>query len=133
MSTVSVRLGRSGDDPHLLGLWALLALRDLKLDSLPVIQRLVAVHLDRGEVDEYVLPSVDRDEAVALLAVEPLDGALCHGALPHFDGAGSRDPRPERSLVGAAASAGPGGVSDDNGRTRTLHEDAGLRTPPKGI
>src|SRR5206468_6526174 len=44
--------------------------------------RLVAVHLDSREVDEHVLPAVDGDEAVTLLGVEPLDGALCHGALP---------------------------------------------------
>ena len=73
-----------GEDPNLLGLGTLLTLCDLELHTLTVFQRLVAVHLDRGEVDENVLSSVDRDEAVALLAVEPLDGALClcHGALP---------------------------------------------------
>src|SRR5205085_5886240 len=59
------------------------------------------VHLDRREVDEHVLPPVDRDEAVALLAVEPLHGALCHGALPHFHGAEPADPRPHRE-AGAA-------------------------------
>src|SRR5215813_4845515 len=75
-------LADSGDQADLLRLRALLALRDLKLHALTVFQRLVAVHLDRGEVDEHVLPPVDRDETVALLAVEPLDGALCHGALP---------------------------------------------------
>src|ERR1700742_2153503 len=94
-------LADSGDQADLLRLWALLTLRDLELDALTVFQRLVAVHLDRGEVDEDVLPPVDRDEAIALLAVEPLDGALCHGALPHFDGAGSADPRPHRG-AGAA-------------------------------
>src|SRR5437764_5698856 len=72
----------SGDDAYLLRLRALLALRDFELDALPVLERLVAVHLDRREVDEHVLPPVDRDESVALLAVEPLHGALCHGALP---------------------------------------------------
>ena len=73
------RWARSGqsDDVDLLGLRPLLALGDLELDARPIVQRLVAVHVDRGEVDEYVLPTVDRDEAVALLAVEPLDGALC--------------------------------------------------------
>ena len=38
----------------------------------------VAVHLDRGVVDEHILPTVYRDEAVALVGVEPLHGALCH-------------------------------------------------------
>src|SRR2546421_4746355 len=94
----------SGDDAYLLRLRALLALRDFELDALPVLERLVAVHLDRGEVDEPVLPPVDRDEAVALLAVEPLHGALCHGALPHFDGAGSAAPRPHPGAGAAATS-----------------------------
>src|SRR5258705_1325940 len=75
-------LADSGDQADLLRLRALLTLRDLELDALPVFQRLVAVHLDRGEVDEHVLSPVDRDEAIALLAVEPLHAALCHGALP---------------------------------------------------
>src|SRR5262252_6519576 len=69
--SVQVRVGL--DDTDLLGLWALLALGDLELDPCPVIEGLVAVHVDRGEVDEHVLPTVDRDKAVALLAVEPLD------------------------------------------------------------
>src|SRR2546423_14906453 len=92
----------SGDDAYLLRLRALLALRDFELDALPVLERLVAVHLDRREVDEHVLPPVDRDEAVALLAVEPLHGALCHGALPHFDvlGLPTTEPHP-----GAGAAA----------------------------
>src|SRR6185369_8333514 len=72
-----LRASKSGDESDLLSLRALLALRDLELDALSVFQRLVAVHLDRGEVDENVLSAVDRDEAIALLAVEPLDGALC--------------------------------------------------------
>src|SRR5258705_13884667 len=86
------RLADSGDQADLLRLRALLTLRDLELHALTVFQRLVAFHLDGGEVDENVLPPVNRDETVALLAVEPLDGALCHGALPHFAGAGSARP-----------------------------------------
>ena len=67
----------------LFGLGAFLTLGDLELDARTVVERLVTVHINRGEVDEDVLTTVDRDEAVALLAVEPLDSALCHCALPH--------------------------------------------------
>src|SRR6266540_3612448 len=69
--------GRSDRTDH-VGLWSLLALRDLKLDSLPLFKRAVAVHLDRAVVDEDVRTVLDRDEAVPLLRVEPLDGALSH-------------------------------------------------------
>src|SRR5215471_16691909 len=84
------------DDMNLLGLGALLALGDLELDPRPVVEGLVPVHVNRGEVDEHVLPTVDCDEAVALLAVEPLDGALRHCALPHCRTTGPRvyGPRP---------------------------------------
>src|SRR5262249_25508605 len=86
----SVQVRVALDDTDLLGLWALLALGNLELDPCPVIEGLVAVHVDRGEVDEHVLPTVDRDKAVALLAVEPLDGALRHCALPHCRTTGPR-------------------------------------------
>ena len=68
----------SADDPDRLRLGTLLALRDLELDALSVLERLVAVGYDRREVNENVLAAVYRDEAVALLGVEPFDAALCH-------------------------------------------------------
>src|SRR5687767_12410438 len=80
----SLKSWRSADNPDLLRLRAFLALCDIELDALSVLKRLVAVGHDRREVDENVLAPVDRDKAVALLAVEPLDAALCHCALPHF-------------------------------------------------
>src|SRR5262249_6396822 len=83
---------------NLLGLRALLALGDLELDPRPVVEGLVPVHVDRGEVDEHVLPTVDCDEAVALLAVEPLDGALRHCALPHCRTTGPRIYHPQSLL-----------------------------------
>src|SRR6266545_971883 len=75
---------RSADELDVLGLRAFLTLGDFELDTLAVIQRFVALHLDCGEVDEHVLTSVNRDEAVALFGVEPFDGALCHCALPYL-------------------------------------------------
>src|SRR5436305_5305239 len=67
------------DGADVLRLQALLALRDVELDVLPLVEALVALNLDGGEVDEHVRTSVGRsDEAEALLAVEPLHGALSH-------------------------------------------------------
>src|SRR5688500_17601774 len=66
------------DGAHVLGLGTLGALGDLELDALVLLEGLVALHLDRGEVHEDVVAAaLLRNEAEALLGVEPLDGALC--------------------------------------------------------
>src|SRR3990170_6698570 len=57
-------------------LLAFRAVHDLELDRLALVQGLEALALDRGEVDEHVLPGLARDEPVALLVAEPLHGAL---------------------------------------------------------
>src|ERR1700722_16214517 len=64
--------------PDGLRLRASVTLRDLEFDPLPLFEAAVAIHLDGGEVHEHVPATVDRDEAVALVRVEPLDGALSH-------------------------------------------------------
>src|ERR687889_506468 len=70
-------------DADVLGLRTLGALGQVELDLLVLVERLVAAGLDRGEVDEDVLAAaVLRDEAEALVSVEPLDGALCHVHFP---------------------------------------------------
>src|SRR5689334_2557411 len=68
----------AGRQPDHVRLRALLTLRDLEVDPLPLFQGAVTVHLDRAVVDENIRTTVDRDEAVPLLRVEPLDGALSH-------------------------------------------------------
>ena len=74
-----IRLERA----NVLGLRALLALRDVELDPLVLLQAAVTAGLDRGEVDEDVLPSViDADEPEALVRVEPLDCSLRHALFP---------------------------------------------------
>src|SRR5215467_1989651 len=55
-----------------------LALRDIEFDPLALLQAAVAIHHDGGVVHEHVPATVDRDEAVPLVRVEPLDGALSH-------------------------------------------------------
>src|SRR5262245_27997808 len=72
---------QNSDGADVLRLGALLALRGVELDALVLIEALVAAIGDGGEVDEDVLAAVvGGDEAEALLAVEPLHGALgqCH-------------------------------------------------------
>src|SRR6266849_1371019 len=66
------------DHDDLVGLRAPIALRDLELDPLALFEGAVSVRLDRREVDENVLATVDGNEAVSLVRVKPLDGALSH-------------------------------------------------------
>src|SRR6267154_1673089 len=68
----------SADDPDVLRLRPLLALRDVELDLLPFLQAAVAAIGDRAEVHEHVRAALDRDETVALVAFEPLHSALRH-------------------------------------------------------
>src|SRR5205085_2020189 len=81
------------DHDHLFGLRAPVALRDLELDPLSLFEGAVAIRLDRGEVDENVLATVDGDKAVSLVRVEPFDGALSHSKqLPNIRS--GLEPRP---------------------------------------
>ncbi len=58
------------------GLQALGAADDFELDRLAVVQRLVAIRLDRGEMYEYIFPGLALDEAKAFAGVKPLDCSL---------------------------------------------------------
>src|SRR5262245_6166437 len=58
------------------GLQALVALHDLERHALTLGQGAVALRLDRGVMDEDVIPVLALDEAVALLVRKPLHGAL---------------------------------------------------------
>jgi hypothetical protein len=73
---VSAPGGVSGQTDR-LGLRALLALADLELHLLTLFEGAVALHLDGRPVDEDVgATTVDGDEAVPLLSVEPIDGSV---------------------------------------------------------
>src|SRR5216684_6932445 len=74
----AVGAGALADDPDVFRLGSFLALGDVELDLLPFFQAAVAAAGDRADVDEHVRASLDRDEAVALAAVEPLHSALRH-------------------------------------------------------
>src|SRR5690349_18563924 len=74
--------GLVSERTNLLRLRALLALGDLELDPLVLLQSAVTARLDGREVDEHVsTPAVDGDEAEALVCVEPLHGSLRHAEL----------------------------------------------------
>ena len=84
LSRSSIRLKSEG--ANLVSLRALRALGDLELDALCLVERTVAVGLDRRVVNEDVGASaILCDEAEALFSVEPLHGALCHGDNSFFD------------------------------------------------
>src|SRR2546423_1253826 len=70
--------GGSAGDLDVFRLGPLLALGDVELDLLPFLQAAVAAAGDRAEVHEHVRAALDRDEAVAFVAVEPLHSALRH-------------------------------------------------------
>src|SRR5438552_18685485 len=73
-----VPAGASAGDLHVFRLGSLLALGDVELDLLTFVQAAVAATGDRTEVHEHALPTPARDDAVTLVAVERLHGALCH-------------------------------------------------------
>src|SRR3954447_16062543 len=65
------------DRPYLVGLGSPVALGDLELDALCLVQAAVARGLDGREVYEDIgAAAVDGDETIALFGVEPLHGAL---------------------------------------------------------
>ncbi len=56
------------DHPHVLGFLTLAAGSDVELDALALVEGLVAVTLEVGEVDEHVVALLTGNEAEALLA-----------------------------------------------------------------
>jgi hypothetical protein len=58
------------------GLQTLGALGDFEFNRLAIIQRLVAISHDRGEMDENVLSTLALDESKALAGIEPLHCSL---------------------------------------------------------
>src|SRR5215467_6267725 len=77
-----MRTGLTADD-HVRRLRTLLALLRLVLNLRPLGQRLVALPLDRREMNEQVLTAIGRRyEPVPLIAVEPLHSSGCHDKHP---------------------------------------------------
>src|SRR2546426_5418141 len=65
-----------------LGLRALGGVSNLELNLLALFERLVAISLDGGVVDENVGAVLPRDESIALCVVEPLHPTLHHDCVP---------------------------------------------------
>jgi hypothetical protein len=61
---------------YVRGLQALGALGDFEFNRLAIIQRLVAISHNRGEMDENVLTALALDETEALAGIEPLHCSL---------------------------------------------------------
>src|SRR4030095_1922539 len=77
--------GTSAGNLDVVRLRPLLALHDLELDVLALVEGLVAVAPDRRVVDEHVrAAAIDGDEPETLLRVEPLDGAVRHDLSPCY-------------------------------------------------
>src|ERR1700729_2280477 len=99
------------------------ALRDVKLDPLTLFEGAVAIRLDSREVNEYVPTTVDRDEAGALVRVEPFDGALSHSQqLPTCTGCGFRpclaEPGDRGTVLASSASSACRSSRTNSDRTR---------------
>ena len=61
---------------YVRGLQALGALGHFEFNRLAIVQRLVAISHDRGEMDENVLTALALDETEALAGIEPLHCSL---------------------------------------------------------
>src|SRR4029453_15593143 len=83
LSTLGADPGRARSDGSDVGrLLALRAVDDVELDRLALREGLVALAVDRREVDEHIVLPLARDEPETLLVAEPLHGALlCQRAL----------------------------------------------------
>src|SRR4029453_7429240 len=66
---------------YVRGLKTLRSLRDRERHALSLLERPEAGAADCRVMHENVLTFVGGDESVALLTVEPLDLALCHGSI----------------------------------------------------
>src|SRR5712675_31867 len=82
---VGWRFRKGGSDLlDVRGLQPLRSLRHLEGDRLTLVQRLVAVPLDGGEVNEDVRPVLLLDETVSLAVVEPFHFTCRHRTLLFF-------------------------------------------------
>ena len=83
------------DHADVLRFLALLAGCHVELDALALVEALVAVALDVGEMNEDVITLLARDETESLVCVEELHCPLCHEY--SFLSAADQPVRPARS------------------------------------
>lgn len=72
---------RPSDDADVLRFFAFATGCDIELDAGALFEGLVSGTLDVGEVDEYVVPLLSRNEAKALFRVEELHRTYCQRIL----------------------------------------------------
>jgi hypothetical protein len=75
---------RKSEDADVLSFLAFAAGANVELDAIALVERLVAIALDAGVVDEDVVALLARDEAEALLRVEELHGTCDQNLLSSF-------------------------------------------------
>jgi hypothetical protein len=61
---------------YVRGLQAFWTLSHFEFNRLAIVESLVAIRQNGGEVDENVLPTLALDESKALAGIEPLHGTL---------------------------------------------------------
>jgi hypothetical protein len=98
---------RKSEDADVLSFLAFAAGANVELDAIALVERLVAIALDVGVVDEDVVALLARDEAEALLRVEELHGTCGQNLLSSFKDRPLRPVPHQRSLRdGPAESPG---------------------------
>src|SRR5947208_12825399 len=80
---------------HVRGLKSLRSTDDIELEPLAFGQRLEALALDRGVVNEHVLATLLLDETKTLRFVDPLHRSVCHLQTPSTRWGIAPTPRPD--------------------------------------
>src|SRR5208283_5626921 len=118
---------------------ALLALLDLVADLLTLVQVADPRPLDGGDMHEDVLRAVIRlDEAVALLGVEPFDGACRHRITPSYRRPARCEPNYSSggelrdATVPHTATSGPDGKVPTRSYIGDPRRDCQRRLPERG-
>src|SRR4051794_19004143 len=114
-SSFSSEVRQRSERPDVLRFFALAAGRDVELDLLAFLQRLVTIALDVGVVDEHVVATLAGNESEALLGVEEL-----HGTCSQLSLISSKRP------AGSAGRSHASGGAIQIGRVDVRHLD---RTP----
>src|SRR5262249_12730486 len=77
-ASASLAVESALNDADVLRFFALLSRADVELDALTLVERAIALTLNRREVDEHIRLVFPSDEPVALLRAEPLHSARSH-------------------------------------------------------
>jgi hypothetical protein len=111
--SLDTRERRSGGHAYVARLRAFLALRDVVLDLLVILEVSVTLTRDRAEVHKHVCAAVlGSDESEALLRAEPFHGSSCH-----YDPSFLRRPGLGAAVRAAGVTAGAEGTARSEPRS----------------